>query len=189
MNEEKLFFHMAVMFYNSKTENVKRDNVIKKIIENVLVKNNNKLFTCIELSVEINNISGMLVVEDEISTIVTNLKNGNFDIDYTSGEIKVNLKQRRFEYLKELNKKNISYYIDEFVKLKGYSETSRDIINKFIYSYYCKNINDLNNIINGNINVQVSSDELLQEELDIVREFVEWDNDEKYVILETKTTS
>lgn len=177
--EGKLFFHMAVMFYNSTTENVKRDNVIKKIIENTMYINNNKNFTCTQLSAEIYNRGGMTVTEEEIANIVTNPNNGYFEVDYSSSELIIRLSNKRYNYLSELNEKNMDYYIEEFVELNGYGQEAKETINKFIYDFYCRNVNDLNNILDGNISLETSMSEMSPDENSIVQEFVEWENEEK----------
>ena len=108
MNQDnKILYHIAALLYNSKTNNIKRDNVLRKIIESILAFNGNRFFTCVELFVEIKNKVNLIVVEDEIEAIITNEKNRGFAIDYCGPEIKVCLKKERYEHIMNKNKNNI----------------------------------------------------------------------------------
>lgn len=94
------------------------------------------------------------------------------------------------EYTKALEsqKKNINSYIDEFIKENGIvdSETFRDAIYKYLYELTTTNINSYRVLLFGKGNAAFSSSELSvntedlsDAEKEMVRSFLDWDNDEK----------
>lgn len=182
-NKEKTLFHIAAILYNSKSGNVKRDNILKKIIESIIVLNENRPQTCTEISVEINNKIHMLVVEEEILDIVSNVKNRSFAIDYSFSEIYVCLRQERFEYIMNVNERNMESYVKEFVRIKGYAEDTKSLIERYLYNFYCKNVNDLSNLLGDSSKLALETAEYLPEENEIIQEFIEWDNPDKNEML------
>lgn len=182
MNQDnKILYHIAALLYNSKTNNIKRDNVLRKIIESILAFNGNRFFTCVELFVEIKNKVNLIVVEDEIEAIITNEKNRGFAIDYCGPEIKVCLKKERYEHIMNQNKHNIEFYIKEFIQLKKYSDDVKDLLEQFLYYFYCKNVNDIGGMI-GDI-TKINVEEFSPDEVQIIQEFIEWEDDDKNELL------
>ena len=182
MNQDKkILYHIAALLYNSKTNNIKRDNVLRKIIESILAFNGNRFFTCVELFVEIKNKVNLIVVEDEIEAIITNEKNRGFAIDYCGPEIKVCLKKERYEHIMNQNKHNIEFYIKEFIQIKRYSDDVKNLLEQFLYYFYCKNVNDIGGMI-GDI-TKINIEEFSPDEVQIIQEFIEWENDDKNELL------
>lgn len=182
--DNRVLFYVAAMFYNSQSTNNKRDNIFRKVIEYVIVAMENKWFTCMELSTAIERNTHMLIVEDEIIGIITDGKNHWFDVDYSNEEYKVRLKKERYDYILSMEVKTLNSYVDEFIQLNGYELSVKDLINKFIYNFYCQNVNELGSIL-GNTNGfsqplgVVNSDE----ENSIIQRFIDWENDGKNKLL------
>lgn len=181
--EEKILLHVAVMLYNSKSQNIKEEGVLKKVIESILVINGNKPLTCTEISVEIDKNVHMIIVEDEIKGIVTNTKNKNFALDYVQDDILVRLKQERYEYIMNKNERNIESYIKEFTQLKGYTEDTISLLERYLYHFYSTNVNEFGNLIGETDKVSHNVEDFTLEENRIIQEFIDWDNPEKNEML------
>lgn len=181
--EDKALFHIATILYNAQSDNIKRDNILKKIIESIIVIRHNRLHTCTELLVEIRNNLHMIVVEDEIMDIISNSKNHNFALDYSLKEVRVCLKQERYNYIMNMNNRTMESFIKEFVQIKGYPEETQTIIEEFIYIFYCKNVKELGNLIGDTSRFQEYVENFQPEECKIIQEFIDWEHEEKNKML------
>ena len=177
--EDKTLFNIAAILYNAQSDNIKRDNILKKVIESILVIRQNKPHTCAELFVEIQKKLHMIVVEEEILDIISNKKNRNFALDYSLKEVRVCLKQERYDYILNMNERTIESYIKEFVQISGYSEETQTLIEEFIYTFYCKNVKELGNLIGETSKFQEYTEDFKPEECRIIQEFIEWENEGK----------
>lgn len=183
--EERVLFHVAAILYNSQSDNIKRDNILKKIVESIIAVNGNKLLTCTEVSVKIKNSIHMIVVEDEIEGIICNKKNRQFEIDYSSLQLKVRLKKDRYEHIMNKNDRNLESYVKEFIQTRGYTNDEKELIEKFIYEFYCRNVKEMSELIGGEFesHLQAYKEELEPEQSVIIQEFIDWDNEDKNLML------
>lgn len=175
---DNTLFHIAALLYSYKSDSFKTENVLKKIIESMLVINGNQFHTCMILSASINDKMNMVVSSDEIEDIVCNEKNNGFAVDYSSGEIKFCLKQTRYDYIMNMKTRNLNSYIEEFVQLNSYTDVEKNILEKYLYVFYRKNFNDLQNALGHKINDLPVEDgtKFSDEEYEIIQKFIEWDN-------------
>lgn len=180
-HEDKLLYNIAAMLYNSKSNNIKRDSVLRKVVESIIVIHGNKKFSCAELSVEINNKVHMIVVEDEILDIITNSKNRGFALDYLEQGVRVCLRQDRYDYIMNQNEKNMEYYIKEFVSIRGYGSDVQELIERFLYNFYCRNVNDFGSALGTELRMHVEDFET--DDVKIIQEFIDWENPEKNDLL------
>ena len=79
------------------------------------------------------------------------------------------------------NKHNIEFYIKEFIQLKKYSDDVKDLLEQFLYYFYCKNVNDIGGMI-GDI-TKINVEEFSPDEVQIIQEFIEWEDDDKNELL------
>ncbi len=178
---ESTLFHVAAMLYSYNSKNYKVDKIVKKIIESMLVITENKLHTVTELSVFIEKKMNMTIPNAEIEQIVCDSKNDGFSVDYSGIEIKFCLKNSRYDYIMNMNVKNMNSYIGEFIQLNDYTENEKLILEKYLYDFYRKNFNDLQHVIGNGTDKSMSLNfgEYSEEEYEIIRKFIEWENEGK----------
>ena len=172
MNQtDNTLFHVAALLYSYNSNNTKIENILKKIIESMLVISGNKMRTSTELSLFIS----------EIESIVCDEQNRGFDVDYSRGEIKFCLKKSRYDYIMNMNTRNMDSYIVEFIQLNGYTDAEKLLIERYLYDFYRKNFNDLPHALGEGKKeyMLVNTGEYSKSEFEIIRKFNEWDNDGK----------
>lgn len=176
------FYRLAAMLYASEGKSTKREVAIRKIVENILVINNNKSLTVNQISLDIKSQYDLIIVYDEITKVVTDSKNRNFQIDYSYGEIKINLKESRFNSLCDLCEKNLDFYIDTYIKETSGDDNEKEIIHKYIYKLFENNLSEFYSILNGESRNEERAD-FTEDENKIVKAFLDWNNLEKNQML------
>ena len=177
---DNVLFHLAALLYSYKSDSFKTENVLKKIIESMLVINGNQFHTFMGLSIHIKEKMSMVVSVDEIEAIICNEKNSGFAVDYSSGEIKFCLNPARYAYIMNMNTRNMDSYIQEFVQLNGYTEDEKNILERYLYFFYRKNFNDIQNVLGNSADfLPEDSTQFSDAEYAVIRKFVEWDDQGK----------
>lgn len=171
---------LSTLVYSEKEGIKKKETVLKRVVETVFVYNDNIPFSISEIHTNAINGINIEISEIEIFNIVENEKNKYFSKISESGEIKYKLSDDRFEKLCDVECKNIEECIDEFVTINELDKNSKEIIYKYIYGIFEKNIEDFSKIIGDEVEIEHSmSKDLSIEEARVIKQFIEWDNDEK----------
>lgn len=177
----------AIMYADSTMSNRTTNTIKRKFIESVYVNNGNSQLTLYELANRINEEMGLLFSEDEIKPIV---KDSEFFVEVlskSSEDIRYNLQEKRFTTLSAKPIDEIDNCIDNFFLTKEEAiSLSRDSFKELIYRY-------LHSLLNTNIAAyshfvkaskkdsipRISSEHFQDEEIDIINEFIKWDNEDK----------
>lgn len=177
----------AIMYADSTMSNRTTNTIKRKFIESVYVNNGNSQLTLYELANRINEEMGLLFSEDEIKPIV---KDSEFFVEVlskSSEDIRYNLQEKRFTTLSAKPIDEIDNCIDNFFLTKEEAiSMSRDSFKELIYRY-------LHSLLNTNIAAyshfvkaskkdsipRISSEHFQDEEIDIINEFIKWDNEDK----------
>lgn len=179
--EKTDLIRLAAFLYSEKEGIKKKTTVLKRIIEAVFLKYENRAMDISEIHNNILNVMEMFVAEEEIMQIVENKKNQKIFLQcIEEKKIKYVLQASRYAKLKSSVKKNIEDYIEEFVEMKEYQSSIKDIIYRYIYYVFKRNIEDFSIIIGGKMEGDIGLENSFNvEEQKIIKEFLEWNNDEK----------
>lgn len=182
--EKTDMIRMATFLYSEKEGIRKKTTVLKRIVEAVFLEFDNSIMDITEIHNNILDVMEMFVAEDEIFQIIE--KNQKYFVKVSEDRIiKYALQPSRYARLKENEKKNIGDYIEEFVEMNEYQNSAKDIIYRYIYYIFRKNIEDFSTIIGGKMEGDSGLDSDFEvEEQKIIKSFLEWnDNDKNEAIL------
>lgn len=179
--EKTDIIRLATFLYSEKEGIKKKTTVLKRVVEAIFIEFDNKTMEIQEIHNNILSTMEIFIAEEEINQILENKKNQKvFTQVVEERKIKYSLQEARYSKLKASEKKNIQNYIEEFVLINEYHNAVKDIIYRYIYYVFKRNIADFSTIIGG----KIEGDNELEkdfnvEEQKIIKEFLEWDNEDK----------
>lgn len=179
--EKTDIIRLATFLYSEKEGIKKKTTVLKRVVETIFIEFDNKAMYIQEIHNNILSTMEIFIAEEEINQILENKKNQKvFTQVVEERKIKYSLQEVRYSKLKACEKKNIQNYIEEFVLINEYQNVVKDIIYRYIYYVFKRNIADFSTIIGG----KIEGDNELEkdfnvEEQKIIKEFLEWDNEDK----------
>lgn len=179
--EKTDIIRLATFLYSEKEGMKKKTTVLKRVVEAIFIEFDNKAMYIQEIHNNILSTMEIFIAEEEINQILENKKNQKvFTQVVEERKIKYSLQEVRYSKLKACEKKNIQNYIEEFVLINEYQNVVKDIIYRYIYYVFKRNIADFSTIIGG----KIEGDNELEkdfnvEEQKIIKEFLEWDNEDK----------
>lgn len=179
--EKTDIIRLATFLYSEKEGIKKKTTVLKRVVEAIFIEFDNKAMDIQEIHNNILSTMEIFIAEEEINQILENKKNQKvFTQVVEERKIKYSLQEARYSKLKACEKKNIQNYIEEFVLINEYQNDVKDIIYRYIYYVFKRNIADFSTIIGG----KIEGDNELEkdfnvEEQKIIKEFLEWDNEDK----------
>ncbi|HOL22080.1 MAG TPA: hypothetical protein PLQ41_04400 [bacterium] len=173
--ETSNIFRLAAVLYADINYNVKRESIIKKIIDTVFLNNCNNKCTIYEISDFCAKEYGINIAESEIADIIFSKYEKHYNISRdNTGQIRINLTIERFNNVLDKDKNNnISNFIEKFIKDANIEDTEfgRKTILKFIYELFTSNLNSFKFILNGNKDIS-----------DFSIDYKEYDLEEKKII-------
>lgn len=179
--EKTDIIRLATFLYSEKEGIKKKTTVLKRVVEAIFIEFDNKTMDIQEIHNNILSTMEIFIAEEEINQILENKKNQKvFTQVIEERKIKYSLQEARYSKLKACEKKNIQNYIEEFVLINEYQNVVKDIIYRYIYYVFKRNIADFSTIIGG----KIEGDNELEKDFDveeqkIIKEFLEWDNEDK----------
>lgn len=179
--EKTDIIRLATFLYSEKEGIKKKTTVLKRVVEAIFIEFDNKAMDIQEIHNNILSTMEIFIAEEEINQILENKKNQKvFTQVVEERKIKYSLQEARYSKLKACEKKNIQNYIEEFALINEYQNVVKDIIYRYIYYVFKRNIADFSTIIGG----KIEGDNELEkdfnvEEQKIIKEFLEWDNEDK----------
>lgn len=179
--EKTDMIRLATFLYSEKEGIKKKTTVLKRVVEAMFVMVDNEAMNIHEIHDNILENMKIFVAEEEITQILENRKNQkSFTQIVEERKIKYALQDVRYSRLKASEKKNIQNYIEEFVVMNEYQNAVKDIIYRYIYYVFKRNIADFSTIIGGKIegDSELEKDFSIEEQK-IIKEFLEWDNEDK----------
>ncbi|MEB3075694.1 hypothetical protein VJJ08_10345 [Capnocytophaga gingivalis] len=145
-------FRLAAVLYADNNYEVNPKTIYRRIIESILLDNNNDV---IGIHTLIDTIKAKYELDftfEEIQEIIKDDK--YFNSSYKNEDIKISIVHNRFKTLCEnVKHKNLDYFISEFQKINTdiSLEELREIIYSFLYEVFQTNINSFSKLINPEI--------------------------------------
>lgn len=178
----------AVIYADEPT--AKTVSIKRKFIESVFLTNENAELTIAELANKIYEIFELSFSEEELDSIIANETDKYFlvlDAKYVENK-KISLLQSRYLYLYNKETQNdITQYIDEYLlqhpQVSIQSESIQNLLNRYFYELLNTNISAYSQLLNPNkdaeTSIKVESKNFTQAEIDIINDFLNWNNIEK----------
>jgi len=164
------------------------NTIRRRFVESAFVNNNNHLLTISELANHIEDELGLLFSEDEIRAIV---KDDSFFMEVqnrSSEDIKYNLLEKRYTTLCSKPVDEIDDIIDNYFTSREENPISitkgalKCLIYRYLHSVLDTNISAYSHFVNpkkGTKIPKINSEQFEDEEIDIINDFVKWDNEVK----------
>lgn len=182
-------FRLAAVLYADNNYEVNPKTIYRRIIESILLDNNNDV---IGIHTLIDTIKAKYELDftfEEIQEIIKDDK--YFNSSYKNEDIKISIVHNRFKTLCEnVKHKNLDYFISEFQKINTdiSLEELREIIYSFLYEVFQTNINSFSKLINPEILLEDLIDikdlkKMSKLNIEIINSFLNWNNDDKNKII------
>ncbi|MBO7144596.1 MAG: hypothetical protein J6W13_07200 [Salinivirgaceae bacterium] len=181
--KQGLFRISTVLYARNNASNISIKQVIRKIIEDVVVhRSPNKQCSVSELVALVNEEHGIMLSHEEVGKIIQDSKfkdNFNWFID-NDNCLQVSLTTKRKVFLEnEAKKKNLFDYIVDFVKINNLSDAYVEKFKLFFYGVFATNLEGYKRLLNGESIIEVSETTFDEEEKSTINHFLNWDVKEK----------
>ena len=181
----------AIMYADSTLTNRTTNTIKRKFIESAYVNNNNTQMTLYELANHIHEKMGLLFSEDELKPIVKDSETFIEVLSKSSEDIKYNLQEKRYVTLSSKPIDEIDQIIENFVSVKESNfpltkEAFKELIYRYLHSVLNTNIAAYSQFITASkrsTHTRLNSEQFEDNEIDIINEFIKWDNDEKNKVI------
>ena len=177
----------AIMYADSTMTNRTTNTIKRKFIESAYVYNNNIQMTLYELANCIHEEMGLLFSEDELKPIVKDSEIFVEVLSKSSEDIKYNLQEKRYGTLSSKPVDEIDQIIENFFSVKEgvfslTKEAFKELIYRYLHSLLNTNIAAYSHFIKNSkqtIIPRLNSEQFEDNEIDIINEFIKWDNEDK----------
>ncbi|MBX4272073.1 hypothetical protein [Clostridium estertheticum] len=178
-------FRLSAILYKDKNYNVKRETIIRKIIESIFIKKNDKVKVIEAIKFCENNYSLLLGEEEMLSVIKSNPN--SFLINFNGGDTIYSFKltDKRFKTVSEFNSLGVDEYIIRFTTQERFDITGNevmDIIHKYLYDTFTSNLEAyyiaLNNTKTKTM-VDIDNVKFSEDEKNIINRFLNFEDSEK----------
>ena len=177
----------AIMYADSTMTNRTTNTIKRKFIESAYVNNNNIQMTLYELANCIHEEMGLLFSEDELKPIVKDSEIFVEVLSKSSEDIKYNLQEKRYGTLSSKPVDEIDQIIENFFSVKEgvfslTKEAFKELIYRYLHSLLNTNIAAYSHFIKNSkqtIIPRLNSEQFEDNEIDIINEFIKWDNEDK----------
>lgn len=181
----------AAIIYADGMSNRTTNTIKRKFVESAYINNGNSLLTLAELANQIEDEMGLLFSEEEIKQIV---KDDNIFVEVlnkSSEDIKYNLQEKRYTVLclKPINE--IDNVIEDYFSSQGNAilftgEEFKKLIYRYLHSVLNTNMSAYSHFINPTKLSKIpklNSESFEEDEIDVINNFVKWDNEAKNKVL------
>ena len=177
----------AAVIYADNMSSRTTNTIKRKFVESAYI-NNNALLTLAELINKIEEEMGLLFSEEEIEKIVKDKEFFVEVLNKSSEDIKYNLQEKRYSALcskpidemGEAIENYFSSHQDYTIKLT--IESFKDLIYRYLHSILDTNISAYSHFVDPKKIAKIpkmDSEQFEDDEIDIINNFVKWDNDAK----------
>lgn len=182
----------AAVIYADSMSNRTTNTIKRKFVESAFINNGNSLLTLAELANQIEDEMGLLFSEDEIKQIV---KDKEFFVEVlskSSEDIKYNLQEKRYSTLCSKPIDEIENIIDKyFSSHQEYTdmltkESFKELIYRYLHSILDTNISAYSHFVSPSKITKLpklNSEQFEDDEVDVINDFVKWDNEEKNMFI------
>lgn len=179
--ETSNIFRLAAVLYADNNYNIKRESIIKKIIDTVFLNNCNNKCTIYEISDFCAKEYAIDIAESEIADIIFSKYEKHYNISRDSaGQIYIKLTEERFNNVLDKDENNnILNFIEKFIKDANIEDEKfgRKTILRFLYELFTSNLNSFKFILNGNKDIydfNIDYKEYNLEEKIIINQFLNY---------------
>lgn len=182
----------AAVIYADSMSNRTTNTIKRKFVESAYINNGNSLLTLAELVNQIEDEMGLLFSEDEIMQIVKDKEIFVEVLSKSSEDIKYNLQEKRYSTLCSKPIDEIENIIENYFSShqENINVLTKDSFKELIYRY-------LHSILDTNISAylhfvsptkvtklpKLNSEQFEDGEVDVINDFIKWDNDEKNMFI------
>lgn len=186
----KSIIRTSAIIYADETNYVKTSTIQRKFIEAVFIENNNKQLLIGDLLSAIEKKFNLSFTLEETIVIINNSDNeifNNKQLGSNSENTLISLSEKRYLYLIQKDENNdFEKFVNEFAKTCCENKVESKIINDTLYKYLFEllntNISLYSNIIKPKsvrVSFTIDSDKFTTPEINIINDFLNWDNAEK----------
>lgn len=177
----------AAVIYADNMSSRTTNTIKRKFVESAYI-NNNALLTLAELINKIEEEMGLLFSEEEIEEIVKDKEFFVEVLNKSSGDIKYNLQEKRYSALCSKPIDEMGEAIENyFSSHQDYTinltiESFKDLIYRYLHSILDTNISAYSHFVDPKKIAKIpkmGSEQFEDDEIDIINNFVKWDNDAK----------
>ena len=178
----------AAVIYADSMSNRTTNTIKRKFVESAFINNENSLLTLAELTNQIEEEMGLLFSEEEIKQIVKDKESFVEVLNKSSEDIKYNLQEKRYltlcsKPIDEVDEVIEDYFLshqkDNVILTK---ESFKDLIYRYLHSILDTNIFAYSHFVSPKKVSKIpklNSEQFVDDEIDIINDFVRWDNDKK----------
>lgn len=156
------------------------EKYIYKLAENVLIDSENGL-SLIELEQEINNNFNLSFTIDEIKSALSkrNNKSIKFNLEkyYLENNTKIELLKQ--EPITNVLKKYVTEFVVFYPEYEKDSEKVYEVLLNYLYFCFNSNVDNLLTLLNKQENKLLFSEDIEDDEINIINSFISWENSEK----------
>ncbi len=179
-------FRLAVSLYADNNYVLRRGTVLRKVIENVFIHNNNSELSLFEVIRFVKDEYGLMLLLQEVKSIISS-KNDFHVIEAQNNsddETIISLSEKKYQTLKI--SKNINIIDDVIADFEVFFEkecgSSKEIIYKFLLDLLSENVDEFSKLlkISDRQDILIKRENgLTQDGKKIITDFLTWDNDKK----------
>jgi hypothetical protein len=184
-NNRENIFRLSAILYKDENYNVKRETIIKKIIESIFINKNERLRVFEAIKFCEDNYSLSLGEEELISVIKSNPTSFEIGFEGRDTIYSFKLTDKRFNTVSKFYSLGVDEYIVTFTAKETFDITDeevRGILHKYLYDTFTSNLDSyymaLNNIKTKKL-VDIDSVKYSEYEKDVINRFLNFEDDEK----------
>lgn len=174
----------AILYARNHNDQISIKQVIRKIIEDVLLHRCEDKCTISQIIEYVNEEHGIMLSEDEVSSIISDKKFQDYFIYYNDNRNPdycfVSLTEKRRSHLKKEEKnKNLFDYIVNYVETHNLPKNYEETFKKFFYEVFATNLEGYIRLLKGENIIKEDEVNFTDEEKKEINNFLDWDNAEK----------
>lgn len=178
----------AAVIYADSMSNRTTNTIKRKFVESAYINNGNSLLTLAELVNQIEDQMGLLFSEDELKQIVKDPDIFVEVLNRSSEDIKYNLQEKRYSTLCSKSIDEIDEVIGKYFlshqndTIRLTKDSFKELIYRYLHSILDTNISAYSHFVSPTkiTNLpKLNSEQFEDDEIDVINDFVKWDNDAK----------
>lgn len=188
---QKNIFRLAATMYANTSDTYSTTETQLQMIICVFIEDNNKKKDYDEITLSLLSIYKYHISKDELIAIIKRNRNIFQSIKIDEQEF-FSLTDETYSHTNELQQNNIDFYITSFIQTNSIEDgdSCREAIYKYLYELTTTNINSYRVLLYGKnedsftqSELSVDLEKLTEKEIELVHDFLNWENDEKNIAL------
>lgn len=188
---QKNIFRLAATMYANTSDTYSTTETQLQMIICVFIEDNNRKKDYDEIALSLLSVYKYHISKDELIAIIKRNRDIFQSIKIDEREF-FSLTDEAYSHANELQQNNIAFYITSFIQTNNIEDGNgcRDAIYKYLYELTTTNINSYRVLLYGKnedsftqSELSVDLEELSEKEIELVHDFLSWENDEKNIAL------